>query len=793
MAKNLIRTITLLKGIVLLTIVAVVLLILHHVPSKSKIDHVILISIDTCRADHLGCYGYPQNTTPNIDAVAEEGFLFENAIVPVPLTLPSHSSMLTGKIPPCHKVRDNNDYRLGGSNLTMAEILRDSGFATAAIVGSFVLDSQFGLDQGFDSYNDRFIETFKGSDLMYNERKGGEVSNFAIEWLQENHDKNFFMFLHYFDPHAPYQPPQPFAEMFPGNPYAGEIAYADDCVGQVIKKLKELNIYDSTLLIITADHGEGLGEHGEATHGFFLYNSTLKVPLIISIPGEPKGKKVHNIVGTIDILPTVCGLLHIPLPQNIQGRNLSPFITGADSFQQQKYYSESLLSTKWKISPLFSLTTDKWKYIQAPKPELYNLENDPGEIVNSLDQQNSRARIMKDELRTIFEENINKSKTDNRLSLDEETRNRLQSLGYVAHTKVEENIGFEQNSRDPKDFVGLYNSFDKLQFLISDKKYEQAVEVCKNTLAKWPGFSHTHHLMAQSLTKLGKYDQAMTHFSKALQLAPDEPNIYCNLANAFAEQGKLDDAIKNYYKALELSPDERNTLIALEGLAKAYLRQENLDMAIEYWSSMIRIKPDQPQILNDMGIALSNYNKPDEALEKWQASLKLEPDQPKVNLWLGDKYFTLKKIDKAIEYWLTSIALDPDQPIVHAKLGRAFLIKEQPGKTVLHWNKALDIDPDMPSLLNDFAWVLATNSNSSIKNPKKALDMALNACELTGLQDINFLDTLSVAYAANNDFPKAIETAEKAIDIAMANDQGHLTEEIKKHLELYKAGRQYSQ
>ena len=254
----------LLLGLIVIAIVMAGWFLFGLTKDTGEIRNVLLISIDTCRADYLSCYGYPRETTPNIDELAREGILFENVISPVPLTLPAHSSMLTGTIPPYHRVHNNIDYKLGLSNVTLAEILKEVGFTTSAFISSFIMDSQFGLDQGFDTYNDSFEKTY--SSVGINERKAGETSRLAAQWLDEHKDESFFLFLHYYDPHKSYEPPKPFASKFPQNPYAGEIAYTDDYIGQVITRLKELGLYDSTLIIITSDHGEMLGEHGEPAH-----------------------------------------------------------------------------------------------------------------------------------------------------------------------------------------------------------------------------------------------------------------------------------------------------------------------------------------------------------------------------------------------------------------------------------------------------------------------------------------------------------------------------------------------
>jgi len=319
-------------------------LLWRFVTPAQDIRTILLISIDTCRADHLSCYGYPRQTTPNIDALAAEGILFENTITTIPLTLPAHCSMLTGTIPPRHGVHDNQDYRLDEANITLAEILKDADFTTGAAVSTVVLESKFGISQGFDTYDDRFEAT---QDAPIEERIAGRTTPVALDWLEKNKDKRFFFFLHYFDPHTSYSPPEPFASRFASSPYAGEIAYTDHNIGQVVDKLKELGIYDSTLIIIAGDHGELLGEHGESAHAYFIYQGAIKVPLIFKLPAHNKPVRIQSIAGLIDIVPTVCSLLNIQVPEHVQGIDLSDALKGKDLSAQDRYlFCESLYPTR---------------------------------------------------------------------------------------------------------------------------------------------------------------------------------------------------------------------------------------------------------------------------------------------------------------------------------------------------------------------------------------------------------------------------------------------------------------
>jgi len=368
-------------AITLLVIIAVVVgVVLQRVGSDSvEIRNIVLISIDTCRADYLSCYGYGRKTTPNIDKLAAEGVLFENAFAPVPITLPSHSSMLTGTIPPYHGVHNNEGYKLAQSNITLAEILKDNGFKTTGIISAHVLKSTFGIDQGFDSYHDQFAGVLENNGIE--EREGGETTEVAIKWLNENEDDRFFMFLHYFDPHTKYKPPEPFSSRYITNLYAGEVAYSDYCIGRVIEKLKELDLYNSTLIIVTSDHGEMLGDHGEQTHSYYIYQTAIKVPLVFKLPGQKKAKKIKPVVGLIDIVPTICSLLEIEIPHDIQGVDISGHFGGRNSPEKDRHlYCESFMPTIYNANSLFGVVTDRYKYIQTTRPELYDLVKDPASL-----------------------------------------------------------------------------------------------------------------------------------------------------------------------------------------------------------------------------------------------------------------------------------------------------------------------------------------------------------------------------------------------------------------------------
>lgn len=569
--------------VLLLLVVFLSIYLFYSNLQQSHIRNILLISIDTCRADRLSCYGYKLNTTPNIDALAQESILFENVISPVPITLPAHSTMLTGTIPPYHGVHDNMSYKLGPTSVTLAEILRENGFTTAAIIGSYMLNSRFGLSQGFDTYNERFEEIRLNTGRV-DERPGSEVSRFAGQWLEKNRNDNFFLFLHYYDPHHDYLPPEPFASKFFGKPYAGEIAYVDYCIGQVIKKLKELGLYDSTLIIVTADHGEMLGEHGELTHAYFIYQSAIKVPLIFKLPGRTESQRIEPAVGLVDIVPTICGLLGIDPPEQLHGVDLSDCLRENKPIQPDRFiYCGTLYPTKYKGNSLLGLASSRLKYIQTTRPELYDLVNDPHERNNLVKQRPGLAKSLKNELAQLLELSVRDQNSDKNIYLDAQSRTRLESLGYVAG-QVTENFEFNQSGEDPKDLLILHKWYIICSRLILQKKFDTAKVIAENFVTRKPDSYIGYNLLAKIAIYLGNYSQASVHFEKVLELDPDNTDAMNNTAWFFAtlegtELFAPEKAIEIARRACELTDHKQPELI--DTLAAAYAAQGNFEKAIE--------------------------------------------------------------------------------------------------------------------------------------------------------------------------------------------------------------------
>lgn len=353
---------------------------------------ILLITLDTTRADHLSCYArltpssrFKGARTPNLDALSARGTLFTNATVQAPLTLPSHASLMTGDYPTLHGMRGMEGFSLDKSHATLASIAQSNGFATAAFVGSRVLARNFGLANGFSTYDDEMGNPAEDNNStgVFAERRAEAVTDRAIGWLKENGQKSFFLWAHYFDPHAPYDPPEPFRQSYAEDSYSGEIAYMDQQVGRLLDTLTQMGLQSRTLVAVIGDHGESLGEHGEMTHGVFLYDSTLRVPFLLAGPGVPRGKVIQTQVRSIDVMPTILAFLHLHATREVQGVSLWPAIQQPSAFRAQDSYAETLyprIYMGW--SELRAIRTERWKLIVAPRPELYDVERDPGENNN---------------------------------------------------------------------------------------------------------------------------------------------------------------------------------------------------------------------------------------------------------------------------------------------------------------------------------------------------------------------------------------------------------------------------
>ncbi len=656
---------------------------------KASIDDVVLISIDTFRADHVR-----PDTTPHILALAGEGIRFENVLSPVPLTLPAHSAMLTGTLPPRNGMHDNLGYRLSDENVTLAEVLKSKGFATGAIVSSFVLSSKFNLSQGFDSYNDQFVQEHKIAYLS--ERKGDETTSFAEKWLEAHRREKFFLFLHYYDPHDDYSPPEPFRSRFATDPYSGEVAFADEQVGKVVAELKTLGLYDSTLVVVTGDHGEMLEEHGERTHGFFIYQSALRVPLVIRPPGLSSPRVVSEWASLVDIVPTVASLLGITPPPRTQGRDLSPLWNDpAAPWARRELYAESVTPDRYYgARPLFGLLADRWKYIHTKRPELYDLSRDPEESTNVLSDNPQIAEGMKKRLGELLSEKPADATTE----LDEDSRRRLAALGYLSGGRSSspslELDTTGKDATDAKDWIGFYRKHEQLEKLVNDGSYPEARALATEMLKEHPDFAAGHLQLARIATEEKDLESARREYEAALELDDANQAAHYNLANILRELGQLEPAIAQYRRVLELAPDmkearERLARVLIEAgrpaeaagtidagtgstggeahfqMANALAAQGKWQEAASEFEKALPGAPDPAEVQHRLGLALRQAGKPGEALVHLQQAAQVSPERADIHSDVGVVLKQLGRTDEAVAEYEKALAIDPNLSVAN--------------------------------------------------------------------------------------------------------------------------------
>ncbi|MCO6436640.1 MAG: sulfatase-like hydrolase/transferase [Phycisphaerae bacterium] len=528
--------------------------------------NVLLVSLDTTRADHIGCYGYSAAKTPVLDGLAREGLRFEQAISPVPLTLPSHTTMLTGLEPPSHGVRHNGEYRLDPVHVTLAEILKDQGYQTAAFVSAFVLDHRFGLDQGFDYYDDTVRpqagDAFGGYD---SQRNAEEVTAAAVQWLKaRSKDRPYFLWVHYYDPHANYEPPAPFAAMFPDRLYDGEIAYMDVQIGRLMRAVNENGGGERVVGIFVGDHGESLDEHDENTHGRGLYDATQRVPLIVWSPGLfGQGHVVDKaVVGVIDVFATVLDVLGLPPQPGDEGESLLTAGRNAD----RRIYMETLspyLDSGW--APLYGLRRLHDKYIHAPEPEYYDLSVDPHEVNNLFaqatpPQQERMAALAGDLAERVKGSPSAEDVAASAVELDPDALARLRSLGYFAG-RDDERPEEGEALANPRDMMPIWSLTQEATRLRDHGKFAESLAVAQQAYAKAPDDRSVLHAMGLALMYMDRLKEATEYFQRYIAIRPNA-NVYVSLAQIAVKQGRLEAAEDYINKALALEPDHGAAYIA---------------------------------------------------------------------------------------------------------------------------------------------------------------------------------------------------------------------------------------
>jgi choline-sulfatase len=557
--------------------------------------NVVLITLDTTRADHLGCYGYAEATTPNLDALARDGVLFAQASSVAPLTLPAHSSIMTGMYPTHHGVRINGNTALGQEQRTLAEALAERGYDTGAFIAAFVLDGRWGLEQGFKHYDDSFdLSRYKVLDLGGVQRPANLVMDAALEWMQARKEAPFFAWIHLYDPHTPYEPPEPFrtrhGQRGLAGLYDGEIAFADQEVGRMVSWLRSSGLDDSTVIVVMGDHGEGLGSHGEGTHGYFVYDYALRVPFIVTAPlAELRGVRVPSQVSAVDVFPTVLALSGADTGGEVHGRSLVPLMLHPESGSEAYAYGESLTpNLQFGWSALHSLRSSRYKLIKAPRPELYDLSADPEELTNVYERNAQLGRDLMRKLDRLMEDSGRRAPAPEAANLDQETVERLAALGYVGAPVAARRADASQPLADPKDKLGVFTAVQQAGELITDEQHAAAAQALESALRQEPRMPQARLMLGAAYSELGRTAEAKAQFDQVLKDDPSSVQALIGLAGLLLQEDQIEDVIVLCKRTLSL--DERNAQ-AHTLLGEAYAAQGDAAQALPSFEKAVEIQP----------------------------------------------------------------------------------------------------------------------------------------------------------------------------------------------------------
>ncbi|MGB5657893.1 MAG: tetratricopeptide repeat protein, partial [Thermoanaerobaculia bacterium] len=644
---------------------------------------LLLVTVDTLRPDRLEPYGASDVETPTLARLAEGGIVFDRAYAVAPITLPSHASILTGLYPPQHGVRNNGINFLEEDLETLAEMLQGEGFRTAAFVGAAVLGRRYGLGQGFESYDDR-IGGEGGSTSRWgiSDRPAVQVVRSAREWLDGmGPQERFFAWVHLFDPHAPYAPPSPFAERYATRPYDGEVAYIDAQIGWL---LEHPRIDRDVLVTVVGDHGESLDEHGEGTHGILVYDSTLQIPWILKVPGGPKGRREESPVSQIDILPTLLGFLGVDSRSGVQGRSLEPRIVANGELSVEPLYAESYQGfSAYGWARLHTLLRWPWKLIQATTPELYNLEQDPGETTDLAGQEQTLLETLEAELDPFIQE------SEQQIALDDETAQALRSLGYMAATQPR---ALEDHQRpDPREMIGLHNEL--LEFFDRGPHTpSETITELERVLDLDPDNLTALRELPQALADAGRYEEIEAVIQRILALDANPASILLLYATIEHQHGNLDKALGLTEEALELDP----------GLATAWMERTSLLLQLgdvgrarTVLEEAVRQCPEEPWLdIYYARLAEMADGQTESAVNRLRQALDEDPTILEGHLFLSEALESSEEIQAAADTLSAALERWPENPELHSRLGLLSIRLHDSDAAELHLSRALSLTPE---------------------------------------------------------------------------------------------------
>lgn len=632
---------------------------------------IVLISIDTLRADRLPSYGYSGTRTPNIDRLIADGVLFENAYSHSPQTLPSHTSMLTGELPFEHGVRDNIGFTLKNPQRTLQQMLREAGYATGGFVSAYVLRKQVGFDQGFDHFDDELPPASPDKPLGQMQRPGADTLAATTKWLDARTSPKFFLFFHIYEPHRPYAPPP---HIKAGNPYDGEVEYSDEIVGRLLDHLRSKNLYDNATIVLLSDHGEGLGDHGEDDHGIFVYRATTHVPLIVKLPGSSNGgKRVAAPVQHVDLVPTIEELLSLPglkaRPTTPGGRSLVPALASSGPLAPASIYSESL-SPRYHFgwSELYALSDDRYRFIRAPKDELYDLTQDPKELTSIAAEREQVRTAMRRALDGI----VAGAKVSAPSAVSAEDRQKLAALGYVG-TQTGALLDTDSDKLpDPKDRVDVLKKYKRATGLAGARQFGDAIVLYREILRDEPGMTDVWLQLADIYNRLGLTAQAVDAFKEVVKRNEKDPAGLTGAASGLLRLGRLDEAKAHAELAIGVAP-----AISHELLARIAVQRGQADEARREAKLAQAADPTLPLHAFVEGALLHTQGQYAAAvphlLQAREALKKRTVQVPDVNYYLGDSLARLERYGEAMPYFEAEVAQFPSH--IRARAGMAMLYR----------------------------------------------------------------------------------------------------------------------
>jgi len=643
---------------------------------------IVVISIDTLRSDHLPAYGYRKVKTPAIDALAADGVLFQRAYSHAPQTLPAHAALLSGRLPFDNGVRDNVGFAIKSGERLLPQMLRDRGFATGGIVSAFVLRKETGIAQGFDFFDGEMPATSVDTTIGQVQRDGTQSEKIAETWLDSVGTSRAFLFLHLYEPHKPYAPPERFAQY---DPYDGEIAYADEIVGKLVKYLKGHQLYDRSTIILLSDHGEGLGDHGEQEHGLFVYDEAIHVPLIIKQEGNAgAGRRVSDLVQHIDVVPTVLDFVKAPIPDSLRGRSLKPLLEGSGRLRPAPVYSEALYARyHFGWSELTALTDERYRFIKAPRPELYDLERDRQERTNLAEDRAQAAQAM----RTVLDRLAAGAAIQAPSAVSAEARERLQALGYVG-SQTESSAGTldaGETLADPKDKREILERYRQAVDLAGEGKFAPAIVLLQRILRDDPQMADVWAQTAAFALRIDRFDQALDAYKHYIVLKPAEPQPYLGAAAAQLRLRKYPDAREHALLAVEVAGDKAPKVVASahELLSRIALAQKDAETARAEAGRAEEADPTMPVAAYVEGRVLYDQGKYGDAIPHFEqaiASLRNPGSRPIPELYYyaGDTLGRLERYHDAEVAFDEELRLFPLNARARAGLAMLYQATERP-------------------------------------------------------------------------------------------------------------------